>query len=170
MKELIILKSELPKNGRLAYQYLIPELKEKVDKISKLIIDSSRECKEKKKLYIDTVKEIKKYQISTKSKMETILKRTEKEAEHDILNIIGNRILEFEKNLFKADNISQINMENKTKHIVNDIFVMLSQLSSSQYADYYKMYNKEELSQQAKKEKWLENRAKSNFEWESDDK
>ena len=102
--------------------------------------------------------------------METILKRTEKEAEHDILNIIGNRILEFEKNLFKADNISQINMENKTKHIVNDIFVMLSQLSSSQYADYYKMYNKEELSQQAKKEKWLENRAKSNFEWESDDK
>ena len=170
VKELIILKSELPKNGRLAYQYLIPELKEKVDKISKLIIDSSRECKEKKKLYIDTVKEIKKYQISTKSKMETILKRTETEAEHDILNIIGNRILEFEKNLFKADNISQINMENKTKHIVNDIFVMLSQLSSSQYADYYKMYNKEELSQQAKKEKWLENRAKSNFEWESDDK
>lgn len=170
VKELILMKSELPKNGRLSYQYLSPELKEKVDKISKLIIDSSQECKEKEKLYIDTVKEIKKYQVSSKSKMETILKRTEKEAKNDILNIIGNRILEFEKNLLKAEDISQINIENKTRNIVNDIFTMLSQLSSSQYADYYKMYNKEELSQQAKKEKWLENRAKSNFEWESDDK
>lgn len=168
VEELLKLKQRLNKNGRLAYQYLAPEEKEQVDKITNLILNSSVECKQKVKLYIDATKEIKRYQVTSIEKMDRLLKIAEKEAEYEIMKILGNRILEFEKNLLKANNIEQIRLENKTKNVIDNIFVILSQLSSSQYANYYKIKNVGELSKQAKKEKMLEEKAKSSFEWESD--
>lgn len=168
VKELVELKQKLPKTGRLAYQYLTPEEKQQVDKISNLILDSSAECKQKAKLYINATKEIKKYQVTSIEKMEKLLERAEKEAEYEIMKILGNRILEFEKNLLKSNNINEIKLENKTRNVIDNIYVLLSQLSSSQYASYYKIHNNGELSKQAKKEKVLEEKAKSSFEWESD--
>lgn len=168
VKELVELKQKLPKTGRLAYQYLTPEEKRQVDKISNLILDSSAECKQKAKLYINATKEIKKYQVTSIEKMEKLLERAEKEAEYEIMKILGNRILEFEKNLLKSNNINEIKLENKTRNVIDNIYVLLSQLSSSQYASYYKIQNNGELSKQAKKEKMLEEKAKSSFEWESD--
>lgn len=168
VKELIKLKDKLPKRGRLAYQYLSKEEKEEVDKIAKMILKSSQECKSQLNKYIEISKTIKSYQITNKEKLHGELEKVEKNAEYEIMKILGNRVLQFEKNLMKNVNVSSITIENNTKTLLDNILLSLSQLNSSKYADYYKIKNYGELSRQAKKEKMLEESAKSSFEWESD--
>lgn len=166
--ELIKLKDKLPKNGRLAYQYLSKIEKEEVNKIVYMILDSSQECRKQLNNYIQITKAIKSYQLTDKEKLQGLLEKVGKDTENEMIKILGNRILEFEKNLMKNNKLNQIAIENKANTIIDDFLVHLSQLSSSQYANYYKLKNYGELSKQAKKEKMLEESAKSSFEWESD--
>ena len=96
------------------------------------------------------------------------MENTEKNAKNEIMKILGNQILQFEKNLLRNTEVNSIYIENNTNKMIDKILVMLSQVNSKQYANYYKIYNNKELSKQAKKEKMLDKKIKSNFEWESD--
>lgn len=62
-------------------------------------------------------------------------------------------------------------MYNNSRHLVEDIFSILCNMSSSKYANYYKNeYYNTDLSKQAKKEKALGKKVISNWKWENERK
>lgn len=172
------------------YQYQIPEVKMYVNEISKLILNSSEDCKNEFNEYIQASINASRIleEISNKKDYEKI----KKIAERDMLNKMGNQILqlikevnleeylrkkqEWKDNTIKfqeAQGIKKANIEQEIKNIesknarriINDIFKMLSEENISHNAYYNRIKNSTNLSKQAKREIYLKNRMKGSIDW-----
>jgi len=172
------------------YQYQIPEVKMYVNEISKLILNSSEDCKNEFNEYIQASINASRIleEISNKKDYEKI----KKIAERDMLNKMGNQILqlikevnleeylrkkqEWKDNTIKfqeAQGIKKANIEQEIKNIesknarriINDVFKMLSEENISHNAYYNRIKNSTNLSKQAKREIYLKNRMKGSIDW-----
>ena len=161
-----------------------------INKISKLILNTSEDCKNEYNEYIQASINASRLiqEIANKKDYEKV-KRI---AERDMLNKMGNQILQFVKDVkyeeyfrkrqewidktikFQEENgIKKANIEQEIRNIesrnarkmINDIFKMLSEENLSQNAYYSRIKNNTNLSKQAKKEIYLKNRMKGNIDW-----
>ena len=172
------------------YQYQAPEVKMYINDISKLILNSSEDCKNEFNEYIQASINASRIleEISNKKDYEKI----KKIAERDMLNKMGNQILqlikevnleeylrkkqEWKDNTIKfqeAQGIKKANIEQEIKNIesknarriINDILKMLSEENISHNAYYNRIKNSMNLSKQAKREIYLKNRMKGSIDW-----
>lgn len=172
------------------YQYQTSEIKMYINEISKLILNSSEDCKNEFNEYIQASINVSRIleEISNKKDYEKI----KKIAERDMLNKMGNQILQLIKDVnleeylrkkqewidnnikfqetqgIKKANIKQEikNIESRNaRKIINDIFKMLSEENISRNAYYNRIKNSTNLSKQAKREIYLKNRMKGSIDW-----
>lgn len=172
------------------YKYQIPEIKMYINELSKLILNTSEDCKNEFDEYIQTSINVSRIiaDIDNKKDYEKIRRR----AESEMFNKIGNQIMQFVKEvsfeeyirkkqewidnrieyeenqgIMKAnENIYLKRFESQNaRKIINDIFQMLSEENISHNAYYNRLKNSSNLSKQAKKEIYLKNRMKGNIDW-----
>ncbi|WP_304683154.1 relaxase MobL [uncultured Clostridium sp.] len=172
------------------YQYQKPETKMYINNLSKLILNTSEDCKNEFNEYIQTSINIARLlsQIENKKDYEKVRRLAEKE----MFNKMGNQILQIikdvkiddyiqkkqewiEKNIEyqKIQGVIKINEDNQIKimesrnarQIINDIFKMLSEENTSHNAYYNRIKKTTNLSKQAKKEIYLKNRMKGGIDW-----
>ena len=97
---LIDLKKDLKETkGSIKYQYLkkYPEIIEKVDSISELIINSSIQCQREIDKYIKLKQKIVEIQYTNPEKLENAREDIKKDTEQEISKLIGNQILDIER-------------------------------------------------------------------------
>ena len=182
-------KSNNFENG-YKYKYQTPEIKMYIDNLSKLILNTSQDCRNEFDEYIQTSINVSRIIADINNKKD--YEKVKRIAENEMLNKIGNQILQFvkeisfeeyirkkqewENNRIKyAENqgIRKANeelfmkrMESKNaRKIINDIFQMLSEENISHNAYYNRIRNSSNLSKQAKREIYLRNRMKGNIDW-----
>jgi len=172
------------------YQYQSAEVKMYINEISKLILNSSEDCKNEFNEYIQASINASRIleEISNKKDYEKIKKISER----DMLSKMGNQILHFIKDVNLEDylrkkqewidksiefqevqGIKKANLEQEIKNIenrnarkiINDIFKMLSEENISHNAYYNRIKNNVNLTKQAKKEIYLKNRMKGSIDW-----
>lgn len=172
------------------YKYQIPEVKMYINEISKLILNSSEDCKNEFNEYIQASINASRIleEISNKKEYEKV----KKIAERDMLNKMGNQILQLIKDVNLEDYLQKkqewierninfqeeqgkrkANIEQEIKSIesrnarkiINDIFKMLSEENISHNAYYNRIKNSTNLSKQAKREIYLKNRMKGSIDW-----
>lgn len=174
------------------YQNQTKEVKELLDKTSKIVLASSRECFNTFNQYIETELKIK--EILYQANKEPSIKNARAKAEQFMMTKISNQILkylkeeEFEKNKkeyqikkeeylekkkireqeYFEDEMSYlaIQQRNNTCRLISDVYFLLNDEEISNNARYDRIKQKySSLSKQAKKEKWLEKRNSSGIEW-----
>lgn len=171
---LLDLKKDLRNTtGSIKYQYLMryPEIIKKVDAISNEIISTSNECKIEINNYIKAKQKIIEFQYSDDVKLEEEKRKIQEEAEEEILKLIGNKILDFERNLLYSQyNYSKEYYRNETRNYIIDIYGFLCSLSHREKINNKRFLTKykKQLSKQAKKEKALEERNSSSWHWEDE--
>lgn len=180
------------KHKNYKYQMQDPEVKELLDKTSKLILAASKECFNTFNRYIETELKIK--EILFQANKEPSIKRIRANAEKFMMSKIGNQILkylkeeEYEKSQLQyqmkreeylekrkikeqeyfEDEMSYLDMmqRNNACKLVSDVYFLLNEEDVSNNAKYSRIKQKySSLSKQAKKEKWLEKRNASGIEW-----
>ena len=171
---LIDLKYELKKtNGSIKYEYLKknPQIIEKIDNISKEIISTSYECQIQIDNYIKTKHKILEFQYSDEMKLENEKQRIQGETEQEIIKLIGNKILDFERKILNnQDEYSQYRYANEVRNCISNIYNFLCSLSYREENKYnmIQIKYKKQLSKQAKKEKLIEKRNSSSWNWEDE--
>lgn len=154
---LIDLKHELKKtNGSIKYEYLKKntQIIEKIDKISKEIISTSYECRIQINNYIEAKQKIIEFQYSDEIKLEHEKQRIQEETEQEILKLIGNKILDFERKILNnQDEYSQYRYANEVRNCISNIYNFLCSLSYREENKYnmIQIKYKKQLSKQAKK-------------------
>ena len=159
--------------GSIKYQYLkkYPDIIEKLDNISRDIIAISYECKVQIDNYIKAKQKILEFKYSDESKLEFQKKKIQEETEQEVLKLIGNKILDFERKLLYAnENYSNYRYVNDTRHHINKIYNFLCSLSDREESKYkiIELKYRKQLSKQAKKEKAIEKRNSSSWNWEDE--
>lgn len=171
IKELLILKEKLKEtNGSIKYQYLIkyPEVIKQVNNISNMIIGSSIECKKQIEEYIIAKQKILEFKYTDKSKLKYYQEQERIKTEEEIIKLVGNKILEFERVLINSD-FTYTEQKNHTRYMIFDLYNFLMTISYQENSRVelanhkYKKY----LSKQAKKELSINKRNESEFDWES---
>jgi phage terminase Nu1 subunit (DNA packaging protein) len=175
MKNIIVKLVDLSKDlrqttGSIKYEYLkkYPDILAKVDAISKDIINSSIECQEQKELYILAKQRIEEFKYSDEDKLELAQKQVRIDAEKEIIKLVGNKILDFERKLLNENtDLTETQYINRTKDWVFDLYGLLCAFAYMQDANCKKTEIKyrKELSKQAKKEKARDKRISSSWEW-----
>ncbi len=180
------------KHKNYKYQLQDQEVKEIIDKTSKLILACSRECFNTFNKYIETELKIK--EILYQANKEEYKKNTRANAEKFMLTKMGNQILKylkdeeyenkqmqyqkekeeyFEKKKIREqeyfeDEMSYLAIQerNNACRLISDMYFLLNNENISNNARYSRIKQKySSLSKQAKKEKWLEKRNASGIEW-----
>lgn len=182
-------KSNNYENG-YKYKYQTPEIKIYINELSKLILNTSEDCRNEFDEYIQTSINISRIIADINNKND--YDKVKQIAENEMFTKIGNQILQFVKEvnfeeyirkkeewekrkiqfaesqgLKKANEdlfIKRIESKNARKMIV-DIFQMLSEENISHNAYYNRIKNSNYLSKQAKREIYLKNRMKGNIDW-----
>ena len=171
---LIDLKHELKKtNGSIKYEYLKknPEIIKKIDNISKEIISTSYECRIQIDNYIKTKQKILEFQYSDEIKLENEKQKIQVETEQEIFKLIGNKILDFERKILNnQEEYSQYRYANEARNCISSIYNFLCSLSYREENKYnmIQIKYKKQLSKQAKKEKVIEKRNSSSWNWEDE--
>ena len=171
---LIELKKELSNTtGSIKYQYLkkYPDIIEKVNLISNFIIDSSIQCKVEIEKYIKAKQKLLEFQYSNPEKIEEHKIKVKKETEEEILKLIGNQILDFERKwLNSKEDYTFIRYNNESRNILDNILTALYFQAQNQNKlnRNFEMKYKKQLSKQVKKELALKNRNASSFDWEDE--
>ena len=169
---LIDLKKELEQTtGSIKYQYLMkyPNLIEKVDYISNVVINSSVQCKIELEKYIKEKQKLLEFQYSNKEKLEEAKEKAKQEAEKEILKLIANKILDIERKWLKGENqYTYIKYNNESRDLLDRILTALYYKASDQNKlnKNYELRFKKQLSKQAKKELAINKRNSSSFNWE----
>ncbi len=89
MKDIYLLRKDLPKTGRLNYGFMPENVKNEIDVISKKILASNIEVRSSFSNYIQSIKDITEFS----SKNDKYISKNVKSAEDELLNFIGNQIL-----------------------------------------------------------------------------
>ncbi len=173
--ELILdLKQDLQATeGSIKYEYLkkYPNIIKKIDIISNKIIDTSYECKLQIENYINAKQKIVEFRYSNEKKLQYQQQKIKTETEKEVLKLIGNKVLDFERKLLNShESYTNSRYINETRTYINGIFDFLCSLSNRE-ENKYKMLQlkyKKQLSKQAKKEKAIEKRNSSSWNWEDE--
>lgn len=171
---LIDLKSDLQTTqGSIKYEYLkrYPELISKLDNISKEVINVSFECKVEIDNYIKAKQKILEFKYSNKDKLNKEKQRIKEETEQEVLKLIGNKILDFERQLLNNNvNYSEYRYINETRSYISNIYNFLGGLSCHEESKYnlVRLKYKKQLSKQAKKELAIKKRNSSSWNWEDE--
>ena len=157
--------------GSIKYQYLkkYPDIIKEIDNLSKKIIDMSLECQEQIDIYIKVKQEIVSYKYQSETKIKQAQKNEKIKADQEILKIIGNQILNFERLLL--NNKEEYNAEryiNDSRNLVWQVFNSIYFLSRQEEIDLRRieLKYKKQLSKQAKKELAIRKQNESSFNWE----
>ena len=159
--------------GSIKYQFLMkyPEVIQKVDNLSKRIIGMSLDCKEEIDRYILARQNIVTFKYSNQEKIEQAQNEEKEKAQKEIIKLIGNQILNFERVLLNEKiEYSQIGYSNKSRDLVWKIFNVLYCMSKQEekYLKQFEIKYKKHLSKQAKKDKAINKANGSSFDWEED--
>lgn len=95
----------LPGNGRLAYKYLQPELKEQLDKVADIILEKP-ELKNSLENYLNSVRETQALQGKTHTKINAEVNKARNDITRRVKNKILNEIKPVVQQLQKIENIS----------------------------------------------------------------
>lgn len=170
--KLIELKKDLKKiKGSIKYQYLekYPDIINKVDEISRLIIESSLECQKYKEMYIDSKLKILKIKYTNISKIEEQSKLEKIKIEKEVIKLIGNKVLEIERKwLNEKLSYNNIKYKNEVSNLLDNIltfFCYQAKTKNQEYRNIEYKYKKN-LSKQAKKELDKKLKHQSEFKWE----
>ncbi len=157
--------------GSIKYQYLkkYPDIVKEIDNLSKKIIDSSLDIQEQVDKYILAKQKIISFKYSNDKKMEDSQNLEKKKAEEEILKILGNQILNFERALLNQKeeylkNSYYYETENLIWKIFNNIY--FSSRQEEKYLKRFEIKYKKQLSKQAKKDKAINKSNASSFHWE----
>ena len=171
---LIDLKKELEQTtGSIKYQYLMryPDIIEKVDNLSRVIIDSSVQCQVEIEKYIKAKQKLVEFKYSDKVKLQEAKEKVKIEAEKEIIKLIGNKILDIERKWLNAENqYTHIRYNNESRSLLDRILTALYYQAENQNKlnRNYEMRFKKQLSKQAKKELALNKRNSSSWNWEDE--
>ena len=171
---LIDLKKDLKETkGSIKYQYLkkYPEIIEKVDIISELIINSSIQCKIEINKYIKAKQKLLEFQYTNFNKLEKAKEDAKKDAEQEITKLIGNQILDIERKwLNTKEDYTNIKYTNESINLLDNILTLLYFQAENQkkYNKNIEMKYKKQLSKQAKKEYAIRKANASSFDWDDD--
>ncbi len=114
MRDIYLLKEDLPKKGRLNYAFMPEETKSKIDIISKKILANNIEIRKSFANYIQSIKDITEFS----SKNNKYINKSVKSAEDELLKFTGNQIL----NICKKINQKEFNIKkNEFEKIKEDI-------------------------------------------------
>ena len=157
--------------GSIKYQYLkkYPDIIKEIDNLSNKIINMSLECQEQIDIYIKVKQEIVSYKYQSETKIKQEQENERVKAEQEILKIIGNQILSFERLLL--NNKEEYNTEryiNDSRNLVWQVFNSIYFLSRQEEIDLRRieLKYKKQLSKQAKKELAIRKQNESSFNWE----
>lgn len=180
------------KHNNYKYQTQDKQVKEILDKTSKLILASSRECFNTFNQYVETELKIK--EILYQANKEPSIERARDNAEKFMMTKMGNQILKFlkeeefekkrleyqmkreeylEKRKIKEqeyfeDEMSYLEIQerNNTCKLISDVYFLLNDEQISNNARFDRIKQKySSLSKQAQKERWLEKRNSSGIDW-----
>lgn len=172
--ELLKLKEQLKNTkGSIKYQYLkrYPEIIKQVDSISESIIESSLDTQVEIEKYILAKQKIVSFKFQDQDKIQKAQQEEKEKAEEEILKLIGNQVLNFERILLNEKEVySQIRYTNYTRDLIWKIFncIYFSARQEEKYAKKYEQRFKKELSKQAKKDLAIQKSNSSVFHWEDD--
>ena len=111
--------------GSIKYRYLkrYPDIINEIDNISKKIINSSLDMQEQIEKYILAKQKIVSFKYSDESKLKEAQNLEKKKAEDEILKLIGNQILNFERVLLnQKEEYKQVRYYNETQDLMWRIF------------------------------------------------
>lgn len=159
--------------GSIKYQYLkkYPDVIKEIDNLSRKIIDSSLDIQEQIDKYIIARQKIVAFKYSDELKIEEAQKQEKEKAEEDILKMIGNQILNFERVLLnQKENYQQVRYYNETENLMWRIFncIYFSSRQEEKYLKKFEIKYKKQLSRQAKKDKAINKLNASSFHWEDE--
>ena len=172
--DLLKIKQSLKQtSGSIKYQYLkkYPDIIEEIDNLSKKIIDSSLDIQEQIDKYILARQKIVAFKYNDDKKIEEAQNIEKKEAEDEILKMLGNQILNFERVLInQKEEYRQIVYYNETQNLIWRIFnyIYFSSKQEEKYLKRFEIKYKKQLSKQAKKDKAINKSNASSFNWEED--
>ena len=160
-------------HGSIKYQYLkkYPDVIKEIDNLSRKIIDSSLDIQEQMDKYILAKQKIVAFKYSDELKIEEAQKQEKEKAEEDILKMIGNQILNFERVLLnQKENYQQVRYYNETENLMWRIFncIYFSSRQEEKYLKRFETQYKKQLSKQAKKDKAINKLNASSFHWEDE--
>lgn len=114
IKDIYLLRKDLPKTGRLNYAFMPENVKNQIDVISKKILASNIEVRRSFSNYIQSIKNITEFS----SKNDKYISKNVKLAEDELLNFTGNQILNICKKINKREfNFRKEVFENTKKEI-----------------------------------------------------
>lgn len=172
--ELLVLKQQLKTTkGSIKYQYLkkYPDIIKQVDSIAKAIIDMSLETKIEIEKYILAKQQIVSFKYQDQEKIAKAQEIEKQKAEEEILKLIGNQILNFERVLLnEQEEYSNIRYVNYSRELIWRVFncIYFSTRQEEKYAKRYEFNYKKQLSKQAKKDLAIKKANSSSFNWEDD--
>jgi hypothetical protein len=158
-------------SGSIKYQYLkkYPDIINEIDNLSRKIIDMSLDTQEQVDKYILAKQEIVTFKYSDSQKIEEAQKQEKEKAEAEILKMIGNQILNFERVLLnQKEEYIQTRYYNETENLMWRIFncVYFSSRQEEKYLQRFELKYKKQLSKQAKKDLAIKKSNSSSFNWE----
>lgn len=172
--ELLVLKQQLKTTqGSIKYQYLkkYPYIIKQVDSISKTIIDMSLETQKEIDKYISAKQKIVSFKYQDKEKIIKAQGIEKEKAEEEILKLIGNQILNFERVLLnEKEEHSQITYINQSRNLIWRVFdcIYFSTRQQEKYIRRFELKYKKQLSKQAKKDLAIKRSNSSLFNWEDE--
>lgn len=160
-------------NGSIKYQYLkkYPDIIKEIDNLSRKIIHMSLDTQEQVDKYISAKQKIIAFKYSDSRKIEEAQKQEKEKAEAEILKMIGNQILNFERVLLnQKEEYKQNRCYNETEHLMWRIFncIYFSSRQEEKYLKRFELKYKKQLSKQAKKDMAINKSNSSSFNWEKD--
>lgn len=174
VNKLLELKSQLKTtNGSIKYQYLkkYPNIIKQVDSISRLIIDMSLETQKEIDKYILAKQKIVSFKYQYQEKIIKAQEIEKQKVEEEILKLIGNQILNFERILLNEnEEYSNIGYINYSRNLIWRVFdcIYFSTKQQEKYVRSYEVKYKKQLSKQAKKDLEIKKANGSSFNWEDD--
>lgn len=170
--EMLLLKQQLQNiTGSIKYQYLkkYPDIIMQVDSISKKIVELSVECQQEIEKYISAKQKIVAFKYQNEEMIQKAQQEEKKKAEEEILKLIGNQVLNFERILLnEKEEYSETRYINYSRHLIWRVFDCLyfSSRQEEKYLKKFEMKYKKQLSKQAKKDKAINKANASSFQWE----
>lgn len=170
--ELIKIKQMLKTtSGSIKYQYLkkYPDIISEIDNLSKKIINSSIDMQRQIDKYVLAKQKIVAFKYSDESKIVEAQNQEKKKTEDEILKMIGNQILNFERALLnQKEEYTQVRYYNETQDFMWRIFnyIYFSTRQEEKYLKRFEIKHKKQLSKQALKDRAINKANSSSFNWE----
>lgn len=162
-KRLFVLRAAIPESGRIAYQLLSPESKEKTDELVKFLLLTVPEIKDCFDRYVNAKCDMAGLYAADEEWLSAQKKKFEKEAE----KILANRVLSGVKAICRLENEKRgeayikSHREYLASRMIMEVLDMLAQAVWKQEEDFRDGQGmSEELSKEAKKELFLKNQDK----------